>query len=149
MGNDSMNRSFLTEEAKTDINKLLDSNGASGGKFIIYQTSETTVDKTKDEIINAVNSGKDVILAVRGAGGGNIANVHYCPLSICSRNIIGNEYVPTGDICYDGGVPLQFIDILNPSNSETITQQENKITIINWLLDLNTMQLIHKILLTK
>lgn len=145
MGNDSINRSYLTEEAKTDINKLLDS---GGGKFIIYQTSENTVDKTKDEIINAIYSGKDVILAVRGAGGGNIANVHYCPLSICSRSIVGNEYVPTGDIHYYN-VPLQFIDIFNPSDSETITQQENRITIINWLLNLNTMQLIHKILFTK
>ena len=148
MGNDSMNRSFLTEEAKTDINKLLDSNGASGGKFIIYQTSGNTVDKTKDEIINAVNSGKDVILVVRGDGGGSSANVHYCPLSTCSRSFVGNEYVPTGDITFIN-VPLQFIDIFNPTAGETITQQENKITIINWLLDLNTMQLTYKILLTK
>lgn len=121
MGNDSMNRSFLTKEAKMDINEMLGSGSSEGyGRFIIYQNGNDTVDKTKDEIVDAINSGKEVILATPSSGNETEGFVFYNHLLRDKRKKINGEMTPIGKVVEDTELLFFSIYIAHTNSDEYI-----------------------------
>lgn len=115
MGNDSMNRSFLTEEAKTDINKLLGGNNESATIILDIEnisynnnnlpTQIALMHNNKrvsvGEFVNLINSNYNIKLRYITAVG-NSFNYRYANIVgvIIPTGNTGNYSVTTDDYAY-------------------------------------------------